>query len=102
MDRDSRELANRVCGILLPGARESVGFVSVFDRTAQNRSGSHHPDRFFDFLSDVSTGRVQVELCHRLRIPCGRCVLHVQEVAFYSSMVSLGRERPLPSLTNDD
>jgi hypothetical protein len=74
---DRGQLVDRVCRILLSGARESDPLVSVLNSSTEDNSGSHHAGRLLCFLSDVFAGRVPVELRHRVRIHCVRSLFHV-------------------------
>ena len=77
VDGNRRELADRLRGILFPGAGKPYRVLPIFPGPAQDDPGSHHPDRLFDFFRQLPATAIPVELCGRICLYRRRGILYV-------------------------
>ncbi len=77
VDRDPRELADRICRVLLSSSRQPDRLVSIFDRAAKNDSGSDHARGVFSLFRDLFARAGPMELRRCFWADRWRCVFYV-------------------------
>lgn len=74
---DHGQLGNRVCRVLLPGARQPHRSLPMGRGAVENDPGGDHPRRFFILLNFIPGRGAEVELHRGIHVHSGRGLFRV-------------------------